>query len=307
MRSLRVCSVLLLVALVSSCASQRKQDAIDRITRAARFDDVRAGTISVSTTSLTGQPTFAPELGGQAAAPSAPPSLRVVVDASRRRAALLAPPSAAAKIGATAKGGFPALVVFDGTRIYVRSADAGLVGARPWLAADVTKLGAIGKATTEDLATPRTAGDLVVLSPIDLLDLARGFLTGSVAVDSRQPPAYRGRTSLDKDFRERHRDPSDADTIQDLLRTFAAKDDIQPIKVELDGRGALRRLAVSFVGKPEYGVRFSTTLDLSLEAATEPVDVSVLDVPPATDVVVLDSLGDLRDAVDQWTPAAGIQ
>lgn len=288
----------------SSCASVRKQEAIDRIARATRFDDARTGTIVISTRSLTGPPISASALG-ITAAPSSPPSLRVLIDASNRRAVLLAPPRAAARIGATRAGGFPALVLFTESRVYVRSADADLVGARPWLAADVKRLGAIAKATSEVLASPRTSGDLVVLSPIDVLDLARGFLTGSVTTDAGPLVTYRGRTSLDKDFRERRRDPSDADAIRDLLRSFSAKDDVNPITVQIDASGALRRVAVSFVGRPEYGIRFATTLDLELENAKEPIDTSVFATPRAADVVLVESLGDLRAAVDQWTAPGG--
>lgn len=299
--ALVVAPVVAVVALVGACTPVGKQRAVDRIARAANAGAIRTGTITVTTRPLT-RPTGLTLAPRAAAAPVA--TLRVVVDRVKRRAALLAPASAAARIGATPGKGFPALVLFDHDRVYVRAADGGLVGARPWLAADLTDLGSVGVATTESLSQPRTVGDLVLVSPIEVIDLALGVLTGSVRADAGGAPgtaAYRAQTSIEKEFRQRHLDPSDDKHFVDVLRSLAVKDDINPIKVQFDGRGDLHGVAVDLIGRPEYGVRFATTFALEFDASASPADATVFEVPTAGDVVEVTSLGDLRAGIDEWT------
>jgi hypothetical protein len=295
-------ALILALALLVGCAPVGKQRVVERIARAANANAVRTGSITVTTRQLSRPAglTLAPRTGTVAA-----PTLRVVVDRAKRRAALLAPPAAAARIGATATGGFPALVLFDHDRVFVRAADGALVGARPWLAADLTDLGAVGMATTESLSQRRTLGELVLVSPVEIIDLTLGVLTGSVRAQPGTPASYRAQSSIEKEFRERHRDPSDDKDFVDVLRSVAAKDDINPLTVELDAQGALRRVAVDFTGRPEYGVKFATTFTLDLDAPGGSVDTSVFDVPAPGDVVEVTSLGDLRAGIDEWaTPEA---
>jgi hypothetical protein len=298
---------LVAVVALTGCASLEKQRAIDAIADAARAPEIRVGTIEVST-QLTKGP------GGVAAglptgAPAAVPvRLQVVVDVAHDRAALLAPPAAAARIGATEAVGFPPLVIFDDGRVYVRAPDSDLVGARPWLAGRVDEISGVVKATTDDLRRPLTDGELLVVSPLDVMHLALGFLSGSVkASPENGATVYRGRTSIDKATRERDLDPDDADPFRDILKRFAAKDDVNPITVVLGRNRKLQSIAVAFTGRPEYGIRFATTFSLALEPATPgmTVDRSVFTLPKPADVVEVSSLTDLRAAVDQWAALGG--
>jgi hypothetical protein len=179
------------------------------------------------------------------------------------------------------------------------------VGARPWLAGRLDDISGVVKATTDDLRRPLTPGELLVVSPVDVINLTLGFLTGSVATSTDNgATVHRGRTSIDKEMRERHLDPDDADPFRDILKRFAAKDDVNPLTVVLDRAGALQEVAVAFTGRPEYGIRFATTFTLSLEPVA-PVDRSVFALPRRADVVEVSSLTDLRAAVDQWAAIGG--
>ncbi len=287
----------------ASCASVDKQNAVRRIARAVETVGLRAGTITVATRPIDVPSQAVPGVrvpkidGGTPAL--APASLRVVLDRGARRAALLAPPAAAARIGISEGQSFPALVLFAGDRVYVRSSDVGLIGARAWLGMDLTELGAVTAPATEELAQPRSAGDLTIVSPIQVLDLALGLLTGSVKRPS--PSTVKGNASIEKEYRERDREPSDSDDFLQILRLFAVKDDINPIGVELDAAQRIKAITIEFVGKPEYGVKFGTRFALTLDPVGPPIDKSVLAIPARADVVEVSSLGDLRAAVDAWT------
>jgi hypothetical protein len=232
--------------------------------------------------------------------PVAPASLRVVVDVAARRAALLAPPAAAARIGPGPDGSFPPIALFDGHTLYVRAFDAAAVGARPWVAVDLDH--AIGQQTssTDALTRPRTLGDLALVSPIDLLDLGRGLLTGSVTATDRG--RLSGRTSIDKEVRARHLDPSAADPLRHRHAAFAATDDINPMRVDLSGDGQVQHLSVDLVGRPEYGVQVRTTFALDLDATPT---ASLPSTPAAADVVRVDDLGEVRNALDAWATSPG--
>lgn len=298
-RGLAACTIA--AALVAGCAPAEKQAAVKRIANAIATLGVRTGTITVSTRPID-VPTLAPAARPKgitlptAVAPTA--SLRVVVDRAGRRAALLAPPEAAARIGISGGGSFPALVLFDGDRVYVRATDAGLVGARPWLAMDLRDLGAVTVAQTDELSRPRTAGDLVVVSPMQVLDLALGVLTGSVTRLSATQ--YRAKTSIEKEYRERDFEASDTKDFEQALRSFAAKDDINPIDFSLAPDQSLQKVAVDLIGRPEYGIKFATQFVLELDPKGD-VDTSVFAVPRRADVVEVNSIGDIRAAIDEWT------
>jgi hypothetical protein len=292
--------VLTVAPALTACAPVAKRQAVERVAAAVTRPEVRTGTLTIAAV------TEAPATNGPAlpAAPPVPPvSVRVVLDPVHRRAALLAPPAAAARLGPNAGGGFPAIALFDGTTLYVRAVDAAAVGARAWLGVDLESLGAVGTASTDELQQPRTLGALAVLGPIELLDLARGFLTGSVTMTA--PGSYRGRTSIEKEHRARRLEPSDARPLLDRLRAFAVSDDVQPLAVSVTPDGRLAHLEVGLVGRPEYGVKVTTRLTLAMDDG--PAEGVVPPAPPEEDVVTVDDLGDARTTLDAWAvaPVAG--
>jgi hypothetical protein len=299
--SLRAASALVLLAVapgVTASAPVAKRQAVERVAASVTRPDVRTGTLTIAAV-VDAPATAAPGL--PTAAPSPPATVRVVIDPVRRRASLLAPPAAAARLGPEPGGGFPAIALFDGPSLYVRAVDAAAVGARPWLAVDLDHLGAVATASTDDLQKPRTLGDLAVIGPIELLDLARGFLTGSVSTTAAG--SYRGRTSIEKDHRARRLDPSDAEPLLDRLRAFAVSGDVHEISVDVAADGHLARLEVGLVGRPEYGVKVTTRFTLAMDDG--PPSGVVPPAPAAEDLVTVDELGDARATLDAWAIAPG--
>ena len=307
------------VAIVA-CGPVDKQRAVQAVATAARQSEPRTGTLSITSRPRTA--IALPGTGGQpgvtAPAASARPtptrvSLPMIVDPGRQRSALLATAAAAARLGPSPSGGLPALALFDGGRVYVRSPDAGQVGARPWLSLDTDAVGPVSTPETQQLSTPRTIGDLVVVSPLVLREAAFGLLTGSVelrgTVDLTAPDgravranAYAGNTSLDKAARALHRDPDSVRPTRHLLESFAVHDDINPMSVWLDVNGHLSRIEVAYAGRPQRGVRIDVDLDMQLNPrGAVPVPTDVLEAPPVDQVVQVSSIEELKAALDQWS------
>jgi hypothetical protein len=323
---------------IAACSPAGKEAAVRKISAASRRPELRMGSLELSSAivhiSVPGGasgpslPAGAGALAGLLPSPTGaaagpPAAVTLVIDVGGRRAALLAPGAVAGKVGATTStGGAPALVLFDGGVTYVRRPTQGIVGARPWYRLDTAFLTQISEPPTSAMALPRTISDLVVLSPIILLEQASGFLTGSLkdrGMQSLTPPGggaavpsshYAGNTSLDKTTRSFRRDADQKRPVQRLLRVFAAHDDINPVEAWVSADGRLRRLDVGYRSRPDRGVLMSVRYRLALDPTdgldAPKIPADVLNAPAAADTVTVTSLAQLRGALGQWfsTPAA---
>ena len=307
---LPVTAALVLVSglAVAGCGPAAKQAAVRRVTSAAEQPGVRTGTVSLSIEPGSGAPA-----GGTTGlrAPTRPVEARVVLDAAHNEAALLAPAALSSKLGGQV------LTLFTRSVVYSRTADVGVVGARPWFRLDTAHLGALNHYSAQDLAQPATLGDLVVVDPLTVVTQLHGLLTGSVKVhkgevsapDSTSPvPAveYDGNTSFAKVARQLHVDPDSEKPVRNLLGVFAAKQDINPISIWLSPTGALLRVQVTYICKPAKRIEFKVIYNLVLNPpqAAPPAPDALL-APNRNDVVDVASLNQLSLALQTLGQAGG--
>lgn len=301
---------LVVAALVSACGpGAEKQRAADAIAASGQRQEIRVGEISLASSAVETTRPLAPRAGDAVA----PARAELVVDGVRGRAALLAPSAAAAKIGVTTStGGPPALILFAGPVTYVRRPTQGIAGARPWYRFDTRTLRDLSLPSLERIAEPRALSDLVVVSPLVLLEQTAGVLTGSleslgaeevaVAGSAAIADHYRANASIDKVTREFRRDADETRFTQRLLRAFAISGEINTLDAWLYRDGRLGRLALTYASRPEKGVRFDMRFDMRLAPVSSQPAVAreVLDLPDSEDVVQVTTLSQLRGVVAQW-------
>jgi hypothetical protein len=300
-------SVMSAGVIATGCGPATKQAAVRQIDQAVKGLGVRTGSLSLTIEPGPGAPkSQSSSLAAVAANTSLPAKAGLIIDPATAAAALLAPAQL------TSKAGGPVLTLFDRSSIYSRTADGGVVGARPWFELDTSHLGALNHYTEQDLENPATLGDLVVMNPLTLIDQSYGFLTGSVKVDrnvtvtlpgSAAPaPAveYSGNTSLDKVARQLHLDPDREKPTRNLLGLFASRRDINPVSIWLSPAGALLRIRLTYISKPLKRVEFKVVYDLTLDApGTTTPDLAALDPPSNDQVVGVRDLGELSLALQK--------
>jgi hypothetical protein len=311
LRGIRSIGALFCVAIAAGACGPGadKKEAADAIAAAGKRHELRIGDLTLVSTART----LTRSLPLRPQGPTVPAHADLVLDVTHNRAALLAPAAAAARIGVTtSNGGPPALILFAGPVTYVRRPTQGIAGARPWYRFDSRTLGDLTTPSLEALAAPRTIGDLVVISPLVLLEQTSGVLTGSLKHLRSEPVRvsgaiagaehYRANASIEKVTREFRRDADATRATKRLLRVFGAGSEINTAEAWLYPDGRLGRLALTYPARPDKNNRFDVRFDLRLAppASAARAATEVLVTPQKKDVVEVATLSQLRNVVAQW-------
>jgi hypothetical protein len=312
-RSLRALAAVTALALpLAACGLGDKEayaDAIVDATDRAFDSGTVSGTLAVSMQVIRfpdGMAAFGGvQLGGdmaeaaqdQAMAESQALVADVVLDLERDRASVQIP------------GTEHPFVLFDGMEAYGRRYDAGERDARPWVRVDLADLDDGGSELSPTEDQPFIGG--YAISPVALLELASGPLTGSIErastdeIDGVPVTRYDANFDIEKVLRDTRRSawPEDRrDAFEDVLDVLAVRGSTHEGQVWLDDDGNPRRFKLRLREEPIRKFLIDVIIQLDLTTLGAPAAV---DVPTAQERIDLTNVVQfLRSVVPSPTDQA---
>jgi hypothetical protein len=224
-------------------------------------------------------------------------SVGVAIDPGNRRGAFL-----------MATDGHP-IALFDPATAFVRRKTRSAADKRLWSRLELQRLPDISKPTFEQMTQGMKPGEVVVLDPVFLTELAAGVLTGSVkqvGVDTDGNRRLTFNTSISKAERKRHVKEDERKSRKKQLTSIAVTDDIHGGEAVLRKDGSLAGIKIVFAVRPDKQTRLDLEARLTLGPVAPGAPRPDMTLPGKDTTVRVPALGTLKGTLtDQLMPAGG--